>query len=244
MAVTRTKAKKRRKKKSQRSRGPAIFLIMVFVATGIVLLAQVGNSTMTNTPVDVNQTTIAVPVGDSSAPSNSSSTIPNNPGQPVIIHSDTLGDLEVDQVIEDWTGVDPPVLPAEISQVGDVELEGDFIANDLPDGFYAGYLVNALDEDEQGFVFDIRDSISDSIPATGARRFYPAYLDQILFVSLSTSGEANTAITVATYFELALNNTGSLPIPNTDLTATVTGTYMLLTIVDGTVIFVEGFDAV
>ena len=249
METARSRAKKRRKKKAQnRARGPAIFLIFAFVVTGVLLIAQVNEGPSSNTtPIAIGNTTIVSGVTDSSAPINTdatgpSGTDPSNLGKPVIVHSDTLGDLDVDQVIDDWTGVDPPSLPDEFSLVGSAPLEGEYLAN-LVDGIYVGYLVTALDENEQGFVFDLRDSPDEQIPHNEGLRLYPAYLDSILFVSLSTSGEANTAITVAKYFELALSNTSELQIPNTDLTAKVTQTPMLLTVVDGEIIAIEGIDS-
>ena len=256
MVTARSRAKKRRKKKAQKSaqnraRGPAIFLIFAFVATGVLLIAQVDQGPSSNsTPIAFDNTTIAPGFDLSSAPINTdaiaavpSGTDPSNLGKPVIVHSDTLGDLDVDQVIDDWTGVDPPSLPDEFSLVGSAPLEGEYLANDLSDGIYVGYLVTALDEDEQGFVFDIRDSPDEQLPHNEGLRLYPAYLDSILFVSLSTSGEANTAITVAKYFELALSNTSELQIPNTDLTAKVTQVPMLLTVVDGEIIAIEGINS-
>jgi len=248
--TARSRAKKRRKKKAQnRARGPAIFLIFAFVVTGVLLIAQVNEGPSSNTtPIAIGDNTIVSGVDDSSAPistdaSGPSGTDPSNLGKPVIVHSDTLGDLDVDQVIDDWTGVDPPSLPDEFSLVGSAPLEGEYLANDLSDGIYVGYLVTALDENEQGFVFDIRDSPDEQLPHNEGLRLYPAYLDSILFVSLSTSGEANTAITVAKYFELALSNTSELQIPNTDLTAKVTQVPMLLTVVDGEIIAIEGIDS-
>ena len=248
MATSREKSKKRRKKKGTKARGPAIFLIIVFVAAGLLLINQVNQSPSSNdTPIAIGANTIVSGVDDSSAPINTdasgpSGTDPSNLGKPVIVHSDTLGDLDVDQVIDDWTGVDPPSLPDEFSLVGSAPLEGEYLAN-LVDGIYVGYLVTALDENEQGFVFDIRDSPDEQLPHNEGLRLYPAYLDSILFVSLSTSGEANTAITVAKYFELALSNTSELQIPNTDLTAKVTQVPMLLTVVDGEIIAIEGIDS-
>jgi hypothetical protein len=248
VATSREKSKKRRKKKGTKARGPAIFLIMVFIAAGLLLINQVNQSPSSNdTPIAIGANTIVSGVDDSSAPistdaSGPSGTDPSNLGKPVIVHSDTLGDLDVDQVIDDWTGVDPPSLPDEFSLVGSAPLEGEYLAN-LVDGIYVGYLVTALDENEQGFVFDLRDSPDEQIPHNEGLRLYPAYLDSILFVSLSTSGEANTAITVAKYFELALSNTSELQIPNTDLTAKVTQTPMLLTVVDGEIIAIEGIDS-
>ena len=222
---------------------------MVFVAAGLLLINQVNQSPSSNTtPIAIGDNTVVSGVDDSSAPINTdatgpSGTDPSNLGKPVIVHSDTLGDLDVDQVIDDWTGVDPPSLPDEFSLVGSAPLEGEYLANDLLDGIYVGYLVTALDENEQGFAFDIRDSPDNQLPQNEGLRLYPAYLDSILFVSLSTSGEANTAITVAKYFELALSNTSELQIPNTDLTAKVTQVPMLLTVVDGEIIAIEGIDS-
>ena len=209
MANSRAKSKKRRKKKGTKARGPAIFLIIMFVAAGLLLINQVNQSPSSNTtPIAIGDTTIVSGVDVSSAPINTdasgpSGTDPSNLGKPVIVHSDTLGDLDVDQVIDDWTGVEPPPIPAEISLVGSAALEGEYIADDLADGIYIGYLLGALDENEEGFVFDIRDSFEIVKPENEGLKLYPAYLDSVLFVSLSTSGEANSAISVAKYFELA-----------------------------------------
>jgi hypothetical protein len=148
------------------------------------------------TGVDVSSAPINTDTTDPSA------TDPSNLGNPVVVHSDTLGDLDVDQVIDDWTGVDPPQVPAEVSSVESATLEGDYIADDLADGIYVGFLMNALDENEQGFVFDIRNSLADAKQVTNGMHLYSAYLDSVLFVSLATSGEANSAISVSKYFEL------------------------------------------
>ena len=249
MANSRAKSKKRRKKKGTKARGPAIFLIIIFVAAGLLLINQVNQSPSSNTtPIAIGDTTIVSGVDVSSAPINtdasgSSGTDPSNLGKPVIVHSDTLGDLDVDQVIDDWTGVEPPQIPEDIATVGSAALEGEYIADDLADGIYIGYLLGALDENEEGFVFDIRDSFEIVKPENEGLKLYAAFLNSVLFVSLSTSGEANTAISVAKYFELAKSNTSELQIPNTDLSAIVTGSPMLLTIVSGAIIAIEGVDA-
>lgn len=250
MANSRDKAKKkRRKNKGTKARGPAIFLIVIFIAAGLLLINQVNQSpSSSTTPIAIGDTTIVSGVDVSSAPINTDAsgslgTDPSNLGNPVIVHSDTLGDLDVDQVIDDWTGVDPPQVPAEVSSVESATLEGDYIADDLADGIYVGFLTNALDENEKGFVFDIRNSLADAKQVTKGLYLYPAYLDSVLFVSLATSGEANSAISVSKYFELALSNTFNMQIPNTDLTATVMGCPMLLTIVGGAIIAIEGVDS-
>ena len=221
----------------------------MFVAAGLLLINQVNQSPSSNTtPIAIGDTTIVSGVDVSSAPINtdasgSSGTDPSNLGNPVVVHSDTLGDLDVDQVIDDWTGVEPPQIPAEISVVGSAALEGEYIADDLADGIYIGYLLGALDENEEGFVFDIRDSFEVAKPENEGLKLYPAYLDSVLFVSLSTSGEANSAISVAKYFELAKSDAKELQIPNADLSAIVKGSPMLLTIVGGEIIAIEGVDA-
>jgi len=249
VANSRAKSKKRRKKKGTKARGPAIFLILMFVAAGLLLINQVNQSPSSNTtPIAIGDTTIVSGVDVSSAPINTdasgpSGTDPSNLGKPVIVHSDTLGDLDVDQVIDDWTGVEPPQIPAEISVVGSAALEGEYIADDLADGIYIGYLLGALDENEEGFVFDIRDSFEIVKPENEGLKLYPAYLDSVLFVSLSTSGEANSAISVAKYFELAKSDAKEFQIPNADLSAIVKGSPMLLTIVGGEIIAIEGVDA-
>ena len=255
MVTARSRAKKRRKKKVQKStsnkaRVPAIFLIFAFVVTGVLLIAQVNDGpSSTTTPIALDNTTPPPGFDLSTGPINTdaiatvpSATDPSNLGNPVTVYSDTLGDLEVDQVIDDWTGVEPPQLPQEFSTVGSAALEGEYIAGDLADGMYVGYLMNALDENEQGFIFDIRDSPDDVTPENEGLRLYPAFLESVLFVSVSTSGQANSAISVAKYFELAQSNTAELQIPNTDLSAIVTGSPMLLTIVSGAIIAIEGFD--
>jgi hypothetical protein len=252
VATSRAQAKKkRRKKKGTRARGPAVLLIFMFVAAGLLLINQVNQSPSSNTTaIAIGDTTIAPGLDLSTAPINTdaiatvpSATDPSNLGNPVTVHSDTLGDLDVDQVIDDWTGVEPPQIPADIAKVGSATLEGEYIADDLADGIYIGYLLGALDENEEGFVFDIRDSFEPVRPENEGLKLYAAYLDSVLFVSLSTSGEANSAISVAKYFELAKSNTSELQIPNTDLSAIVTGSPMLLTIVGGAIIAIEGVDA-
>ncbi len=255
MANARAKAKKRRKKKAQRShhkaRGPAIFLIFVFVAAGVLLIAQMQKSPTTKTtPISIDTTTVAPGLDLGTAPINTdaiatvpSATDPSNLGNPVTVHSDTLGDLDVDQVIDDWTGVEPPQLPDTISQVDATTVENSYINGNLPDGFYVGYLVSVNDETEQGFTFDIRSSTDETIPVTSGQQLYPAYVSSLIYVSLRTTSDANTAISAAKYFELAQSNIAEFVIPKTDLSALVTGTYMLLTVIDGTVIAAEGINA-
>ena len=245
MANSRSRAKKRKKKKQSSSKAPIIFLCLLVAAAGTFVFLQVTESTSDNgstnssapttSPTNTEAPSQSVPVTTATP-----ATDPSNLGKPVIIESD-LGDLEIDQLIDEWAQVDPPMVPENIAQVDPSLVEGDYITGDLPDGFYVGYFVSANDENDQGFTFDIRNSVDDPIPMPDSRQFYPALVDSLLFVSLPiVESEKNTAISAAKFFELANSGRVLINIPKTDLIAQITDTYMLLTIVDGAVIAIEG----
>ena len=192
-------------------------------------LAPTTNPTNTEAPSQSIPVTTATPATD-----------PSNLGKPVTIHSDDLGDLNI-PLIDDWSQIDPPMVPENIAQVDPSLVEGDYITGDLPDGFYVGYFVSAIDENDQGFTFDIRNSVNGPIPVLDGRQFYPALIDSLLFVSLPiVESEKNTAMSAAKFFELANSGRVLVDIPKTDLITQITDTYMLLTIVDGAVIAIEG----
>ena len=245
MANSRSRAKKRSKKKQSSSKAPVIFLCLLIAAAGAFVFLQVTESTSDNgstnssapttSPTNTEAPSQSVPVTTATP-----ATDPSNLGKPVIIESD-LGDLEIDQLIDEWAQVDPPMVPENIAQVDPSLVEGDYITGDLPDGFYVGYFVSANDENDQGFTFDIRNSVDDPIPMPDSRQFYPALVDSLLFVSLPiVESEKNTAISAAKFFELANSGRVLINIPKTDLIAQITDTYMLLTIVDGAVLAIEG----
>jgi len=245
VANSRSRAKKRKKKKQSSSKAPVIFLCLLIAAAGAFVFLQVTESTSDNgstnssapttSPTNTEAPSQSVPVTTATP-----ATDPSNLGKPVIIESD-LGDLEIDQLIDEWAQVDPPMVPENIAQVDPSLVEGDYITGDLPDGFYVGYFVSANDENDQGFTFDIRNSVDDPIPMPDSRQFYPALVDSLLFVSLPiVESEKNTAISAAKFFELANSGRVLINIPKTDLIAQITDTYMLLTIVDGAVLAIEG----
>ncbi len=245
MANSRSRAKKSKKKKQSSSKAPIIFLCLLVAAAGAFVFLQVTESTSGNGSTDSLAPTTSPT--NSEAPSQSvpvttatPATDPSNLGKPVIIESD-LGDLEIDQLIDEWAQVDPPMVPENIAQVDPSLVEGDYISGDLPDGFYVGYFVSAIDENDQGFTFDIRNSVDDPIPMPDSRQFYPALVDSLLFVSLPiVESEKNTAISAENFFELANAARVLVDIPKTNLIAQITDTYMLLTVVDGAVIAIEG----
>ena len=245
MANSRSRAKKRKKKKQSSSKAPVIFLCLLIAAAGAFVFLQATESTSDNGSADslaptTNPTNTEAPSQSVPVTTATPATDPSNLGKPVIIESD-LGDLEIDQLIDEWAQVDPPMVPENIAQVDPSLVEGDYITGDLPDGFYVGYFVSAIDENDQGFTFDIRNSVDDPIPVPDGQQFYPALIDSLLFVSLPiVESEKNTAISAAKYFELANSGRVLVDIPKTDLIAQITDEYMLLTIVDGAVIAIEG----
>lgn len=243
---SRTRAKKRSKKKQSSSVAPVIFLCLLVAAAGAFVFLQVNESTSGNGSADslaptTSPTNTEAPNQSIPATTAAPATDPSNLGKPVIIQSDDLGEIEIGQLIEEWALVDPPIVPEFIAQVDPSLVEGDYITGNLPDGFYLGYFVSAIDENDQGFTFDIRNSLNDPIPVEDGRQFYPALVDSLLFVSLPiVESEKNTAISPENFFELANAARVLVDIPKTNLIAQITGTYMLLTIVDGAVLAIEG----
>lgn len=246
MANSRSRAKKRKKKKQSSSKAPVIFLCLLVAGAAAFVFLQVTESTSDNGSADslaptTSPTNTEAPSQSVPVTTATPATDPSNLGKPVTIHSDDLGDLEIDQVIDDWSQVDPPMVPENIALVDPSLVEGDYITGDLPDGFYVGYFVSAIDENWQGFTFDVRNSLNDPIPVPDGRQFYPALVDSLLFVSLPiVESEKNTAMSAAKFFELANSARVLVDIPKTNLIAQITDTYMLLTIVDGAVIAIEG----
>ncbi|MFM1753003.1 MAG: hypothetical protein RL119_1965 [Actinomycetota bacterium] len=211
---------------------------------------------------DPNETGSAEGTGDGNS---GPATDPSNLGKPIEIFSDTLGDLDIDQVIVDWTSVDAPQVPEITAEVQSGWVQNGRITINLPDGFYWGVLVNTFDEEERGINFDIRqaffgdacrqrfgdtdDSCNNDYGVTpfDGNQLYPSFLSDLLFVSLAVAEQPtgqNTAIVPATYWSLingGLPSTVSIPGDNSDrATALLVGTPYLLTIVDGAIIAAEG----
>lgn len=270
MATKRTPAKRRKKKKA--SRVPAIFLAGLIAGAGGILFVRASDdapetagpdtigvdgseapSTDTAAPVDTggSTNTAAVPATD-----------PSNLGNPVKVFSDTLGDLSIDQIIEDWTPIDPPQVPDITAEVQPSWVANGRIDTNLPDGFYWGVPVNTFDEDQRGINFDIRQAFfgdacrarfGDAVDACNndigitpndGRQLYPSFLDELLFVSMAITPDRNTAVVPATFWNLM---NGGLPafvdVPSNtgeQEQAFLVGSPFLVTIVDGKVIAVEG----
>lgn len=272
VATRRTPAKRRKKK--QASRIPAIFLAGLIAGVGGVLLVRATDDT-SDSPgtVTVDGSEAPTSPDDSAAPSDSAvdgtdggSPVPatdsSNLGNPVKVFSDTLGDLSIDQVIEDWTPTDPPQMPAVTAEVRTTWVVNSRIDVSLPDGFYWGVPVSVFDEDQRGINFDIRQAfVGDACrqrfgddadaclndigvtPSVG-QQLYPSFLEELLFVSMAITPDRSTAVVPATFWNLM---NGGLPalvdVPNDrgdQEQAFLVGSPFLLTIVDGVVIAVEG----
>lgn len=157
---------------------------------------------------------------------------------PVTVHSDTLGDLEFDSVIDDYTPTDPPDSDANTGTVDPSLVTDERIDGNLPDGLYWARPDGTFDEDVRGINFDILDS-PDS---TESPRLYPAFVNDVLFVSLSwTDGPTgqNASVTPSTYWTLVDSGVESVDLAEAGGSARVRG-IVLLTIIDGLVVAVEG----
>lgn len=278
MATKRAPAKRRAKK--QPSRVPAIFLAGIIAGAGGLLLVRASDDTPESTDPAVigidgsNPPTSDTAVDSSGAPGSDANsdtgspgpaTDPSNLGKPVQIFSDTLGDLDIDQIIEDWTPVDPPQLPAITAEVPAGAVQNGRISGNLPDGFYWGVPINVFDEEERGISFDIRQAFfgdacrqrfgsGDDLcnndygvtPQSG-QQLYPSFLSDLLFVSMAVlegAGTENTAVVPASFWSLmnaGLPTTVAIPSDSNDQkSALLVNSPFLLTIVDGAIIAAEG----
>lgn len=272
VATKRAPAKRRKKKKA--SRIPAIFLAGLIAGAGGVLFVRASDdSPDASSPDTIGVDGSDAPANDTIAPTDTSAdtstggspvpaTDPSNLGKPVKVFSDALGDLSIDQVIEDWTPIDPPQLPQVTAEVKTSWVENGRITTNLPDGFYWGVPVNTFDEDVRGINFDIRqaffgdacrqrfgdtvDACLDDIgiaPEDG-RQLYPGFLDDLLFVAMAITPDRSTAVVPATFWNLM---NGGLPalvdVPSEtgeQAQAFLVGSPFLVTVVDGKIIALEG----
>ena len=270
-------ARRRRRRRQRRSRIPAIlFAAVVAVGAGYVLVRAsddggsqplaTGIETTDVAPSDTASNDSGDQTSDTVADTEPDTTDASNLGEPVKIFSDTLGDLEVDQVIDDWTAVDPPQLPAKTSAITPSWVSKGRITVNLPDGYYWGVPVNTFDEEERGINFDVRQvfwgkectaqfgSGPDSclndyqVLDTADTQLYPSYLGDLLYVSFavygSTGPATNMAVSPSTFWSLlAAGEPSSVTIPNGEpepASVGIAGSPFLLTIVDGAIIAAEG----
>lgn len=281
MAKRRSSSRRRRRRRF--SRLPAIlFAALVATGAGYLFVRASDDGTTGNAP-SIGSDSLAPPVTDAGSspngtdgavPSDSepetetdtSSTDPSNLGKPVQVFSDTLGDLDIDQVIVDWTMVDRPKVPSKTAEVKLSSVSNGRITGNLPDGYYYGIPVSTFDEDVRGINFDIRQvfwgdectkkfGVGDDIclndyqvlDTTGSQ-LYPSFLGDLLFVSLAVYGdvysESNTAVAPSTYWSLlAAGQPVTVTIPTGEPdppNVAIADSPFLLTVVGGTIIAAEG----
>jgi hypothetical protein len=182
-------------------------------------------------PVDVESTDGSVVSTD--PPSSLSGTV----APPISVHSDTLGDVEFDQLLDDWTAVDAPSIPEVSAEVRAEWVQNSRIQNNLPDGVYWGFLHSVFDEEERGFNFDVVQFDGGLVRESEGDQLYPAFIEDLLYASVVTDdsepGEARNAyVSSETLWNLA---NGEQAPDGID----VRGWY-LLTIIEGHVVAAEG----
>ena len=279
MAKRRSASRRRRRKKS--SHLPAIlFAAVVATVAGYLLVQASDEGSPGSAPVIGIET--SDPPESSPSGSDSSSDSPEQPasdseqgagavdpsnlGKPVKIFSDALGDLDIDQVIEDWTPVDSPPFPTQTAEILPTWVRNGRIETSLPDGYYWGVPINTFDEDERGINFDIRQVFSGDacfarfgsgddtclndyqVVDTSGSQLYPSYLADLLFVSFSVIEKSDSLSSVAvvpsTFWSLlASGEPVSVTVPMNDPdppSVAIANSPFLLTIVDGAIIAAQG----
>ena len=276
MAKRRSSSRRRRRRKSHL---PAILFAAVVATIAGYLLVRASDEGTTGNEPTIGITATEAPTADTGGPSSDSEdstsaddesstalTDPSNLGKPIPIFSDELGDLAIDQVIDDWTPVDRPKVPARTAGVEPSWVKNGRITVNLPDGYYWGVPVSTFDENERGINFDIgqvfwgdacteRFGVGDDtclndyqVVDTSGAQLYPSFLGDLLFVSLAVYGdtytETNLAVVPATYWSLlAAGGPVTVTVPNGEPQppdVAIADSPFLLTIVDGTIIAAEG----
>lgn len=205
---------------------------MVLAIAGVAVLLVIRSDSPDDRPESISVDSATVPassspddslIPESVAPTDAPGTAPVTP---VSIHNDALGDIAGDTVIDDYTEVTPPEVTDRPLAVDTSLYSGDRIDGPLPDGLYHARVYNVFDEDQQGINFDIPDANGGVTP-----HLYPAYLDQLIFVSLLDPEDPTTSVSVgpATFFSLVAEESPRL------------SEWMQLTVVDGAVIAAEAF---
>lgn len=186
---------------------------------------------------DPDTSIVESPVDATIVSTETPSSDPGTVAPPVTVHSDTLGDVEFDQLLDDWTPVDAPIVPERSAEVRAEWVANARIQQNLPDGIYWGFLHSVFDEEERGLNFDVIQYDGGVIRSSDGDQLYPAFLEDLLYASVSTGvaepGEARNAYVAPTTLWAIANGDSA----TTDIEAR--GWY-LLTIIDGKVVAAEG----
>ena len=247
-------AKKKSRKRHQRSKAPLLLLLVLIAGGGgYYWWSNQDSDSVSSTPVD---TTGAPTVTEPITAPDTSPTI-DSVADPISVHSDTLGDVEFDQLLDDWTSVDPPTPPPHSAEIKSEWVVGNRIDVSLPDGLYWGYLQGVFDEDVRGFNFDVvqvhfgieacrevfgnaEDACWDNYGITrvaDGEQLYPAYLDDVLYSSVTLFPEADGTLRSAF---VSPGRLWDIVNTNEEVADTPIRTWYLLTIIEGKVIAAEG----
>ena len=156
---------------------------------------------------------------------------------PVAIDDDPFGDDKLDQVLNDWTAVEAPVVPERSAEVRAEWVTNSRIQDNLPDGTYWGFLHSVIDEEERGINFDVVQYDGGFIRSSDGDQLYPAFVEDLLYASV-IAGDAepgdvkNAYVSPSTLWSVANGD----PAPEG---IDVRGWY-LLTVIDGRVVAAEG----
>lgn len=231
------KKKSGKRRKQRRSKLPFLVIVALVIGAGgyywydsrePASIVPDPDSSMVGVPDD----TAVETAGQSSTGSANGTVAP-----PVAIDDNPFGDDKLDQVVDDWTAVDAPVVPERSAEVRAEWVTNSRIQNNLPDGTYWGFLHSVIDEEERGINFDVVQYDGGFIRSSDGDQLYPAFVEDLLYASVITGdaepGEVKNAYVSPTTLWSVANGD---PAPEG---IEVRGWY-LLTVIDGKVVAAEG----
>lgn len=256
--------RKRRKKKS--SRLPLVLLVLLMAAVGgLVVFAANRSGDTSESPALIGGTETSIPAESGSTDTATSLSEPDGTvAPPVTVHIETDDTDHSDgAVLDDFTMVDPPVIPAISAVLKSSWFSKGVISSELPDGYYWGYIDSSSDEPERTVTFELRqvfwgseacraefgddpDACLDdygSDPSLGG--LFEVPIANLIFVSLPTFGDPATgsftsrSISPANWWPLVNGGQNTVAIPDEETEAIVLTPY-LLTVIDGKVVAAEG----
>lgn len=260
-------AKKKRRKSKRSSRFPAFVLVLVAGAVaGAVAVSALRDTENTSTSTPSVDTTAPVASTPATSVDTTSATI-ESVAPPVTVGDDPLGDAIDGAVIDDFTPVEPPDVPAQSSPVSAAWVKKGVITARLPDGQYWGYLAGSSDEPDRVVSFEVsqvfwgqqscRARFGDSDDACtndyGVDRTVSGRLDvvvaDLIFVSLATLGDPSTgdfvnrSISPAAWWSLVNSGQSVTPVPSDEPDQPASEAFVdmpyLLTVIDGVVVGAE-----
>ena len=256
--------RKRRKKKS--SRLPLVLLVLLMAAVGgLVVFAANRSDDTSESPAVIGGADTSIASESGSADTSPSVSEPGGTvAPPVTVHIETEDSDHSDgAVLDDFTLVDPPVIPAKSAVLESSWMSKGAITTELPDGYYWGYVDSSSDEPERTVTFELRQVFwgSDSCRAEfgdgpdaclddygsdpSLRGLLEVPIADLIFVSLPTFGDPTTgsftsrSISPANWWPLVNGRQNTVAIPDEETEAIVLTPY-LLTVIEGKVVAAEG----